>query len=57
VNAEVVEETDVNTVYENPKFGTPLKNDQWLTITTCLTEGPKDLRYVVYAKLIEQSVR
>ena len=57
VNAEVVEETDVNTVYENPKFGTSLDNDQWLTITTCLTEGPKDLRYVVYAKLKEQSVR
>jgi sortase A len=57
VNAEVVEETDVNTVYENPKFGTSLDNDQWLTITTCLTEGPKDLRYVVYAKLAKQVVR
>jgi sortase A len=57
LNTEVVEETDVNTVYENPKFGTSTQSDQWLTITTCITDGPKNLRYVVYAKLINQSVR
>ena len=57
VDTETVEETDVNTVYENPEFGNQTTDDQWLTITTCLTSGPQNLRYVVYAKLVSESAR
>ena len=57
VDTETVEETDVKTVYDNPEFGNQTTDDQWLTITTCLTEGPQDLRYVVYAKLVSESMR
>lgn len=57
VDTETVEETDVKTVYENPEFGNETTNEQWLTITTCLTDGPQNLRYVVYAKLVSESAR
>lgn len=57
IKTETVKETDVNTVYDNPEFGSVMQSEQWLTITTCLIDGPKDLRYVVYAKLTNQSAR
>ena len=57
IDTETVEETDVDTVYENPEFGNQTTDDQWLTITTCLTDGPQNLRYVVYAKLVLESAR
>lgn len=57
VDTETVEETDVKTVYDNPEFGNKTLDDQWLTITTCLTDGPQNLRYVVYAKLVSESAR
>ena len=57
VDTETVEETDVKTVYDNPEFGNQTTDDQWLTITTCLTDGPQNLRYVVYAKLVSESAR
>ena len=57
IDTETVEETDVDTVYENPEFGNQTTDDQWLTITTCLTDGPQNLRYVVYAKLVSESAR
>lgn len=57
IDTETVEETDVKTVYDNPEFGNKTLDDQWLTITTCLTDGPQNLRYVVYAKLVSESAR
>ena len=57
VDTETVEETNVKTVYDNPEFGNQTLDDQWLTITTCLTDGPQNLRYVVYAKLVSESAR
>ena len=57
VDTETVDETDVDTVYGNPEFGNQTTDDQWLTITTCLTDGPQNLRYVVYAKLVSESAR
>ena len=57
IDTETVEETDVKTVYDNPEFGKKTLDDQWLTITTCLTDGPQNLRYVVYAKLVSESAR
>ena len=57
VDTETVEETDVKTVYDNPEFGNQTTENQWLTITTCLTDGPQNLRYVVYAKFVSESER
>lgn len=57
LKTETVEETDVDTVYKNPEFGSKTAGDQWLTITTCITNGPQNLRYVVYAKLVSEGAR
>ena len=55
VSEEVVDETDVETVYEVPVFGESEVGEQWLTITTCLQNGDATKRFVIYAKLKSQT--
>ena len=56
-SSEKVDETDVQTVYEVPDFSEKNSGQKWLTITTCLTDGPTSKRFVLYAELISQEQR
>jgi sortase A len=48
---ETVSEKDMDTIYKTPSFKSDTEGDSWLTITTCLIDGPDSKRYVIYAKL------
>ncbi len=52
VEIATVNDTDVKTVYGNPSLKTETDGKSWLTITTCVTDGPTDKRIVIYAKLV-----
>lgn len=52
VEVATVDDTDVKTVYENPSLKTDTGGKSWLTITTCVTDGPTDKRIAIYAKLV-----
>lgn len=56
-SSETVDETDVQTVYEEPDFSEKNSGQKWLTITTCLTDGPSNKRFVLYAELVSQQNR
>lgn len=49
---ETVSEKDMDTVYKKPSLKSNPDGDSWLTITTCLTDGPDNKRYAIYAQLI-----
>jgi sortase A len=52
VEIATVNDTDVKTVYENPSLKSVTGGKRWLTITTCVTDGPTDKRIAIYAKLV-----
>ena len=52
VEIVTVDETDIKTIYENPSLKSETKGKSWLTITTCVTDGPEDKRIAIYAKLV-----
>jgi sortase A len=52
VETVTVDETDMETVYENPSLKSDADGESWLTITTCVTDGPTDKRIAIYAKLV-----
>jgi sortase A len=54
VGTETVSEKDMDTVYKNPSLKSDTEGDSWLTITTCLIDGPDSKRFVIYAKLKEE---
>lgn len=49
---ETVSEKDMDTVYKKPSLKSNTDGDSWLTITTCLTDGPDNKRYAIYAQLV-----
>jgi sortase A len=57
VETLTVAETNMTTVYENPSLKAVTAGDKWLTITTCLTDGPDSQRHVIYAKLKSSVVK
>jgi sortase A len=57
VGTETVSEKDMDTVYKNPSLTTASDGYSWLTITTCLTDGPSNKRLAVYAKLISSTAK
>jgi sortase A len=57
VETLTVAETNMTTVYENPSLKAVMAGDKWLTITTCLTDGPDSQRHVIYAKLKSSVVK
>jgi sortase A len=57
VGTKTVNEKNLNTIYKNPSLKTAGDGDSWLTITTCLTDGPDNKRYVIYAKLISSEAK
>jgi sortase A len=57
VGTKTVNEKNMNTIYKNPNLKTAGDGDSWLTITTCLTDGPDNKRYVIYAKLISSEAK
>jgi sortase A len=57
VGTKTVNEKNMNTIYKNPSLKTAGDGDSWLTITTCLTDGPDNKRYVIYAKLISSEAK
>lgn len=52
IETVIVDETDIKTVYENPSLKSDIDGESWLTITTCVTDGPTDKRIAIYAKLV-----
>jgi sortase A len=54
VEIATVNDTDVKTVYENPSLKSNTDGKSWLTITTCVTDGPTDKRIAIYAKLVSE---
>jgi sortase A len=57
VGTKTVNEKNMNTIYKNPSLKNAGDGDSWLTITTCLTDGPDNKRYVIYAKLISSEAK
>jgi sortase A len=57
VETTIVAETNIRTVYENPSLKVDTAGDSWLTITTCLTDGPSNKRIAIYAKLISSTAK
>jgi sortase A len=57
VGTKTVNEKSMKTIYKNPSFKSGSKSDHWLTITTCLTDGPDNKRHVIYAKLISSAAK
>jgi sortase A len=54
VEKTIVDETNMKTIYENPKIKSIATGKRWLTITTCLTEGPSNKRIAIYSKLVSE---
>jgi sortase A len=54
---ETVSEKDMDTVYKKPSLKSNTDGDSWLTITTCLTDGPDNKRYAIYAQLISSAAK
>jgi sortase A len=54
IETVTVNDTDMKTVYENPSIKSDADGQSWLTITTCVTDGPKDKRIAIYAKLVSE---
>jgi len=54
IETVTVNDTDMKTVYENPSLKSDTDGQSWLTITTCVTDGPKDKRIAIYAKLVSE---
>lgn len=52
-----VDETDMETVYENPSLKSDTNGKSWLTITTCVTDGPEDKRIAIFAELVSSVVK
>jgi sortase A len=52
VEIATVNDTDMKTVYENPSLKSDTDGKSWLTITTCVTDGPKDKRIAIFAELV-----
>ena len=52
---ETVSEKDMDTVYKKPSLKSNTDGDSWLTITTCLTDGPDNKRYAIYAQLVSST--
>jgi LPXTG-site transpeptidase (sortase) family protein len=52
IETVTVNDTDVKTVYENPSLKSDTDGKSWLTITTCVTDGPKDKRIAIFAELV-----
>jgi sortase A len=52
IETVTVAETNLKTVYENPSLKLETDGKSWLTITTCVTEGPDDVRIAIFAKLV-----
>ena len=52
VETTTVDETDMDTVYKNPSLKSNTEGFSWLTITTCVSDGPEDKRIAIYAKLV-----
>lgn len=52
IETVTVNDTDVKTVYENPSLKSDTDGESWLTITTCVTDGPTDKRIAIFAKLV-----
>ena len=57
VNTKTVNEKSMDTVYKNPSIKSDGDGKSWLTITTCLTDGPTNKRYVIFAKLISSTAK
>jgi sortase A len=57
VETTIVAETNMKTIYENPSLKAVTAGENWLTITTCLTDGPSNKRFVIYAKLISSAAK
>ena len=57
VDTKTVNEKNMDTVYKNPSIKSDGEGKSWLTITTCLTDGPTNKRFVIYAKLISSAVK
>ena len=57
VDTKTVNEKNMDTVYKNPSIKSDGEGKSWLTITTCLTDGPTNKRFVTYAKLISSAVK
>ena len=57
VDTKTVNEKNMDTVYKNPSIKSDGDGKSWLTITTCLTDGPTNKRFVIYAKLISSAVK
>lgn len=57
VDTKTVNEKNMDTVYKNPSIKSDGEGKSWLTITTCLTDGPTNKRFVIYAKLISSDAK
>jgi sortase A len=57
IETVTVDKTDLKTVYENPSLKSEADGKSWLTITTCVTEGPKDKRIAIFAKLVSDEAK
>ena len=55
VETVTVDETDMDTVYENPSLKSDTDGKSWLTITTCVTDGPEDKRFAIFARLVSST--
>jgi sortase A len=54
VETVTVDETDMKTIYENPSLKSDTDGKSWLTITTCVTDGPEDKRIAIFAELVSE---
>jgi sortase A len=57
VETVTVDETDMETVYENPSLKSDTKGKSWLTITTCVTDGPENKRIAIFAELVSSAAK
>ena len=57
VDTKTVNEKNMDSVYKNPSIKSDGEGKSWLTITTCLTDGPTNKRFVIYAKLISSAAK
>lgn len=57
IETAIVDETDIKTVYENPSLKSDTDGESWLTITTCVTDGPTDKRIAIFAKLVSSAAK
>ena len=57
VDTKTVNEKNMDTVYKNPSIKSDGEGKSWLTITTCLKDGPTNKRFVIYAKLISSAAK